>query len=181
VVPFFNQQIAAGGPVTVTHPDVTRFFMTIPEAVYLLLKAGGLSSGGELFVLNMGEPVKISDLAVDLIRLSGFSPEEIPIVYTGLRPGEKIEEQLWEPECQVEAVGNSDVLRVREPDAPVRSSVLAASVGDLEHAAAVGDALRIHRVLSELIPTFVSSLHDVPEADRLRGTLAPGPLPGPHP
>ena len=159
VVPFFNQQIANGGPVTVTHPDVVRFFMTIPEAVYLLLKAGGLASGGELFVLNMGEPVRIADLALDLIRLSGFTREEIPIVYTGLRPGEKLEEHLWEPDNQVEAVGNSDVLRVREPDAPVRSTVLAASVAELERAAAHGDRLGIHRALSDLIPTFVSSLH----------------------
>jgi FlaA1/EpsC-like NDP-sugar epimerase len=161
VVPFFNQQIAAGGPVTVTHPDVQRFFMTIPEAVYLLLKAGGMASGGELFVLNMGEPVKIVELAHDLIRLSGFTPDEIPVVYTGLRPGEKLEEQLWEPGCQVEAVGDSDVLRVREPEAPIRSGVLAQSVAELERAAATGDRLGIHRLLSDLIPTFVSSLHAV--------------------
>jgi FlaA1/EpsC-like NDP-sugar epimerase len=167
VVPYFNQQIANGGPVTVTHPDVVRFFMTIPEAVYLLLKAGGLASGGELFVLNMGEPVRIADLALDLIRLSGFAPEEIPIVYTGLRPGEKLEEHLWEPDCQVEAVGNSDVLRVREPEAPIRSNVLAASVADLERAAGTGDHLAIHRALSELIPTFVSSLH-LPDAGAAR-------------
>ena len=160
VVPSFKRQIERGGPITITHPDMKRFFMTIGEAVHLVLEAGGMGKPGELFVLNMGEPVKIVSLAEDLIRLSGFSADQIPIVFTGPRPGEKMEEQLWERDSIVEPTLHSDILRVVEQI--TLSASPHAAVRALEVAASSGDRLMIQSLLRQYIPTFTAPLPDEP-------------------
>jgi FlaA1/EpsC-like NDP-sugar epimerase len=154
VVPFFKQQIEQGGPVTVTHPEMRRFFMTIPEAVHLVLQAGGLGRGGELFVLDMGAPVRIVDLAQDLISLSGFKPEDIPIVFTGVRPGEKLEEALWEDGATVDPTACSSVLRVTEAEL-CGSHEVEAMIDSFVEIASGGDPLHIEAELARWIPTYV--------------------------
>ncbi len=113
IVPLFKRQILKGGPVTVTHPEMSRFFMTIPEASSLVLKAGGVGKGGDLYILDMGEPILIRDLAESMIRFYGFEPEtEIPISYIGLRPGEKMHETLWDTDERPMPTGHSRINRL---------------------------------------------------------------------
>jgi FlaA1/EpsC-like NDP-sugar epimerase len=154
VVPSFKRQIERGGPITVTHPDMRRFFMTIPEAVHLVLQAGGIGQGGELFVLDMGVPVRIVDLAQDLIALSGFKPDEIPIVFTGVRPGEKLEEVLWEEGAQVEATVCPSVLRVRESELCPDDEV-PRMLDSVARAAATGDRFQIEAEVAHWIPSYL--------------------------
>jgi FlaA1/EpsC-like NDP-sugar epimerase len=120
VVPIFRRQIAAGGPVTVTDPEMTRYFMTIPEAVQLIVRAGALSRGGELFVLEMGEPVRIMELADQMIRLSGLQPgQDIAIEVVGRRPGEKLHEDLFNPWEKPSSTSAAKILRAdRSPIDP---------------------------------------------------------------
>ena len=159
VVPVFKRQIELGGPITITHPDVKRFFMTIPEAVHLVLQAGGLSASGELFVLNMGPPVSIVQLAEDLIRLSGLETGDIPLVFTGLRPGEKIEEELWEAGAVVEATSHPELRLVREQDG-LDATELMRSLDALVAAARSDSRLDFEAMLAQWLPTYVpSSVH----------------------
>src|SRR5690625_2473129 len=118
VIPRFEQQIAQGGPVTVTHPDVTRYFMSIPEAALLVLQAAAMGTGGEIFVLDMGEPVKIDTLAKNLIQLAGHSLDDIEIIYTGLRPGEKMFEELLVDEEQTIETPHAKLRIARARTAP---------------------------------------------------------------
>jgi len=154
VVPIFKHQIERGGPITITHPGVTRFFMTIPEAVHLVLQAGGLSKGGELFVLDMGAPVPIVQLAQDLIRLSGLNTGDIPIVFTGLRPGEKMEEALWEGGAVVQPTSHPELLLVKEEDG-VDAAEMVRSLDGLLAAARSGTRLHFEATLAQLLPTYI--------------------------
>jgi FlaA1/EpsC-like NDP-sugar epimerase len=157
VVPIFKQQIDRGGPITITHPDMKRFFMTIPEAVHLVLEAAGLAVGGELFVLNMGQPVRIVDLAEDLITLSGLSRDEIPIVFTGVRPGEKLEESLWDQKADVEPTSHPEILRVSESQRIPTPGALAEVLRTLEDLGRADDRAGIETVLAQWLPTFMPS------------------------
>jgi FlaA1/EpsC-like NDP-sugar epimerase len=159
VVPHFKRQIEAGGPITITHPEVTRFFMTIPEAVHLVLQAGGMAQGGELFVLNMGQPVRITDLARDLIALSGYSPEDVEIVYTGLRPGEKLEERLWDTGAEIEPTTHPDILRVTEHNDDPR-----VPLERFAEAARRGDRLQLEMLLAQQVSTYVPPRGSAPTA-----------------
>jgi FlaA1/EpsC-like NDP-sugar epimerase len=130
VVPIFRRQIAEGGPVTVTHPDMTRYFMTIPEAVQLVIQAGAMGQGGEIFVLDMGEPVRITQLAEDIIRLSGLEPgSDIEIVYTGVRPGEKMFEETLTRDEQAMATKHNKIYVSR--DSQVQNSALQTTLQEL--------------------------------------------------
>jgi len=153
VVPTLQAQIERGGPVTITHPDMKRFFMTIPEAVQLVLQAGGMGIAGDLFVLNMGEQMRILDLVNDLIRLSGVDPGAIPIEITGIRPGEKMEETLWESDATVEVTSNPDVYRVREHDLQAALDIRP-MLDDVIAAAESGDIERLHLSVALALPTY---------------------------
>jgi FlaA1/EpsC-like NDP-sugar epimerase len=179
IVPIFKRQISRGGPVTVTDPEMKRFFMTIPEAVHLVLQSSAMGRGGELYILGMGEQVvRILDLAEDLIRLSGLEPgKDIEIVFTGIRAGEKLSEALWDDGMNFEATEHPDILRVEEalpfegdqlqatigelmrPDIlrveealPFEGDQLQATIGELMRLALEGDAQALVGLLSEKVP-----------------------------
>jgi FlaA1/EpsC-like NDP-sugar epimerase len=152
VIPKFRKQIAAGGPVTVTHPEIRRYFMSIPEASQLVLQAGLMGGSGEILVLDMGEPVKIVDLARDLIRLSGLSEDDIKIVFTGLRPGEKLYEELLADD-ETTLPTPHPKLRVMRADAPPAVAWVAETVRWLEtpHTLAVDE---VRAGLAARIPEY---------------------------
>ena len=152
VVPLFKRQIAAGGPITVRHPDVERFFMTIPEAVHLVLQAFSMGKGGEVFLLNMGEPVKILNLAEDLVRLSGLEPgSDIEIVFTGLHPGEKLTEVLWDDGVDYFPTDHPEVTRLDRVEM-LAGQTLVDTVDGLLACAQQGDEKRLVQLLAEAVP-----------------------------
>ena len=152
IVPLFKRQIAQGGPVTITHPDMMRYFMTIPEAVHLVLQAAGMGEGGEVFVLRMGEQVSVLELAEDLIRLSGLQPgRDIEIVFTGARAGEKLSESLWDEGMSYDPTDHPDIVRV-EDEIPLQGESLAATVDELERLSREGDVAAIVGLLGERVP-----------------------------
>ncbi|MGD8822719.1 MAG: nucleoside-diphosphate sugar epimerase/dehydratase, partial [Anaerolineales bacterium] len=152
IVPIFKRQIARGGPVTVTHPDMKRYFMTIPEAVHLVLQAASMGLGGELFVLRMGEQVHILDLAEDLIRLSGLEPgRDIEITFTGIRPGEKLSESLLDEDLEYQETSHPDILVV-EDNHYATGVRLRNAVEELVRLADEGDVEAILGLLRDRIP-----------------------------
>lgn len=150
VVPLFRQQIQAGGPVTVTHPDVTRYFMTISEACQLILQASVMGNGGEIFLLDMGSPIKISYLAEQMIRLSGKTPEkDIEIRYTGLRPGEKLVEELFYPEEKLVKTDHEKIHRLESEE--FHTDILRKSLGQLDSLCQSASEAEVHDFIKELM------------------------------
>ncbi len=152
VIPIFQKQIAAGGPVTVTHPDIVRYFMTIPEAVSLVLQAAHYAKGGEIFILDMGEPVRIDEMARNLIRLSGFTPDvDIKVEYTGLRPGEKLFEELLMAEEGMQETPNK-LIHIGKP-IEMDDAAFKKKLRQLDEAA-YQETDRMKRLVAEVVPTY---------------------------
>jgi FlaA1/EpsC-like NDP-sugar epimerase len=163
VIPLFKRQIAMGGPIQVTHPEMERYFMTIPEAVHLVLQAASMGRGGEAFLLEMGKQVKIVDLAEDLIRLSGLEPgRDIEIQFTGIRPGEKLSEELWEKNKSYERTEHPDIVRSEAEDTVVGGH-LGSVVSELTALAAGNGRGEIIAALESAIPG--ASILEAPATD----------------
>ena len=153
VIPLFEEQILAGGPVTVTHPEIIRYFMTIPEAVQLLLAAGSMAKGGEIFILDMGEPVKIVDLATQLIKLSGLIPgKDIEIKYTGLRPGEKLYEELLLSEEGIKKTSNEKIF-IGNPIS-IDVDKFFAQLEELKKEAYANHSDKLKNMMESIVPTY---------------------------
>lgn len=158
VVPLFKKQIAKGGPVTLTHKDIVRYFMTIPEAAQLVLQAGGFAKGGEIFVLDMGKPVKIYDLAKNLIRLSGYEPHtEIEIQVTGLRPGEKLYEELLMDEEGLTETDHKKIFIGKPGDFELHK--VKRQINELLDVATTKGSLELKAKLKEVVPTYQEPEH----------------------
>ncbi len=190
VIPIFRKQIERGGPVTVTHPEMTRYFMTIPEAVSLVVQAGSIGGRGQVFVLDMGEPVKIIDLARNMIRLSGKQPRlpneeatsarDVRISFVGSKAGEKLHEELWSKDEAVAETGHPKILRLSRP--PVDPAWLAAQLAELERLAEEGDTLEVVAKLGAIVrsPQRFEVPVPTPAADETGRRLPAGPV-GPFP
>jgi len=173
VVPTFMRQIAEGGPVTITHPDMTRYFMTIPESVQLVLQAAALGDQGEVFVLDMGEPVKILDLAADLIRLSGLEPGvDIEVQFSGPRPGEKLYEELFFKGANVVPTDHPKILRAR--DAEIVDGAIETVDALIEAARQNRPASQIRRLLVELVPEYSGGMDELDRAAAQDGDRSEG-------
>jgi len=141
VIPIFRRQIERGGPVTVTHPDMTRFFMTIPEAVTLVVQSGAMGGRGQVYVLDMGKPVKILDLARQMIELSGRGADEIEIRFVGARHGEKLHEELWNGDEAIGPTSHPKIMRAARP--PIDGSWLEEELDELERLVQEADTLGV--------------------------------------
>ena len=157
VVPIFKEQIRAGGPITITDQRMVRFFMTIPEASQLVLQAAAMGAGGEIFVLEMGEPVRIVDLARDMVRLSGLPQHAIEIVFTGIRPGEKLYEELYFEEEQTLETAHPKLRAARHRDYSLGE--VRRSIAQLEHLVNEPDEL-LRGCLRDIVPEFRSSIDE---------------------
>jgi FlaA1/EpsC-like NDP-sugar epimerase len=156
VIPHFKRQIENGGPVTITHPDITRYFMTIPEACDLVLQAGAMGKGGEIFVFDMGEPVKIVDLAKRMIKLSGLEPEiDIKIIYTGLRPGEKLYEELLSDDATTILTHHEKIMISK--DSTMEYQEIEKFCNHIAKSALRGKKVEVVRILKEIVPEFKSN------------------------
>lgn len=156
VIPHFKRQIAEGGPVTITHPDIVRYFMTIPEACDLVLQAGTMGQGGEIFVFDMGEPVKILDLAKRMIKLSGFEPHtDIKIIYTGLRPGEKLYEELLSDDAKTLPTHNEKILISKDPNMEFKD--IEQYTNKIIKAAIRREKTEVVQILKDIVPEFKSN------------------------
>ncbi|MFS4471063.1 polysaccharide biosynthesis protein [Chryseobacterium sp. T20] len=156
VIPHFKKQIEAGGPVTITHPEIVRYFMTIPEACELVLQAGTMGEGGEIFVFDMGEPVKIIDLAKRMIKLSGFEPNiDIKIIYTGLRPGEKLYEELLSDDAKTLPTHNDKIMISKDPS--MGFAEIDTLTKEITKASLRRDKVEVVRILKTIVPEFRSN------------------------
>ncbi len=165
VIPHFKKQIEAGGPVTITHPDIVRYFMTIPEACELVLQAGTMGHGGEIFVFDMGEPVKILDLAKRMIKLSGFEPNiDIKIIYTGLRPGEKLYEELLSDDAKTLPTHNDKIMISKDPSMDFIKIEKMTKM--LTIASVKRDKVGVVKILKEIVPEFKSNNSIYEELDK---------------
>jgi len=152
VVPIFKQQIARGGPITITHPEMKRYFMTIPEAVYLVLQSATFSENGDIFILNMGEQIRILDLAEDLIRLSGLEPgRDIELVFTGIRQGDKLSEDLWDEGHSFKPTPHPDIFRL-DRETELFGEALNKVIFELSTLAEAGEASKILQRIEEILP-----------------------------
>ena len=167
VIPRFREQIAKGGPVTVTHPEITRFFMTIPEACRLVMEAATMSTGNQIFVFDMGESVKIDDLARRMIQLAGFKPDiDIKVVYSGLRPGEKLYEEVLSNSENTLPTDHSRIriAKVREYDYEEANN----AVDELERMSRKVEIPDMVRLMKQIVPEFLSKNSKYEEFDKIK-------------